>query len=182
MTALAKRTIKKLRVGEYDALRVAQCLMSLDPQRKYFTNRRMRVSKTSVSAPQVGNIRLNNLLYLLQILYYLQFKKMLFSEQLLAFEQGIIVYSVYGSFTSLYYDTTRTSSINDIDPATKKFLRQWFAYFQSYSPTELITISQGDPAWFSTWQKESDPRIDFTSPSQLKFYEQNFTNFLEHRK
>src|SRR4051794_28485104 len=102
------QTIKKTKLTQtsHEALRVAQYLMSLDPQRKYFTNRRMRVSKTSVSAPQEGNIRLNNLLYLLQILYYLKYKKMLFAEPLLAFEQGIIVYPVYSSFTSLYYDTT----------------------------------------------------------------------------
>jgi len=168
--------------AHYEALKIAQYLMSLDPQRKYFTNRRMRVSKTSVSAPQVGNIRLNNLLYLLQILYYLKYKKVLFREPLLAFEQGIIVYSVYSSFTSLYYDTTSTASINSIDLKTKKFLRDWFNYFHSYSPTELITISQTDPAWFSTWQKESNPQINFTSSSQLRFYEQHFTTFLEQAK
>ena len=174
------RTITKLKSTQtpYEALKIAQYLMSLDPDRKYFTNRRMRVGKTSVSAPQEGNIRLNNLLYLLQILYYLEHKKILFSEQLLAFEQGIIVYSVYSSFTNLYYDATRTSNINFLDSKTKKFLCEWFTYFHSYSPTELITISQSDPAWFSTWQKESDPRINFTSSAQLKFYEQNFTNFL----
>jgi hypothetical protein len=107
----------------YEALMVAQYLMSLDPQRKYFTNRRMRVSKTSVSAPQVGNIRLNNLLYLFQIIHYLKYKKTLFTEPLLAFEQGIIVYPVYSSFTGLYHDATQTSSIGSIDPKTKKFLR-----------------------------------------------------------
>ena len=174
------QTIKKTKPVQtsYEALRVAQYLMSLDSERKFFTNRRMRVSKTSVSAPQEGNIRLNNLLYLLQILYYLKYKKMLFAEPLLAFEQGIIVYPVYSSFTNLYYDTTKTSSINTFDAKTKKFLRDWFTYFRSYSPTELINISQGDPAWFSTWQKESNPQIDFTNSSQLKFYEEYFTNFL----
>lgn len=166
----------------YEALGVAQYLMSLDPQRKYFANRRMKVGKTSVSAPQVGNIRLNNLLYLLQIFYYLKYKKLLFSEPLLAFEQGIIVYPVYSSFTNLYYDTTQTVNINSIDLKTKKFLRDWFDYFHSYSPAELITISQTDPAWFSTWQKESNPQIDFTSSSQLRFYEQHYTTFLVQHK
>jgi len=121
ITQTAKKN--KLAQNSYEALRIAQYLMSLDSERKYFTNRRMRVSKTSVSAPQEGNIRLNNLLYLLQILYYLKHKKMLFAEPLLAFEQGIIVYPVYSSFTSLYYDTTKTSNINILDAKTKKFLR-----------------------------------------------------------
>ncbi|CAG8797097.1 14805_t:CDS:2, partial [Gigaspora margarita] len=99
-----------------------------NPERKYFTNTRMRVSKTSISAPQVGNIRLNSLLHLCQVFYYLQNKQLLFQDELLAFEQGIIVYSVYSSFTSLYYDTTTTSDVHNIDTKTKKFLRdrrQW---------------------------------------------------------
>src|SRR5437868_4541723 len=96
----------------------------LDPERKYFTNTRMKVSKTSISAPQVGNIRLNSLLHLCQVFHYLQHKRLLFRDELLAFEQGIIVYSVYSSFTSLYYDTTTVSSIRTIDTKTKKFLRE----------------------------------------------------------
>lgn len=53
------------------ALDVAQYLLSLDPQRKYFTKKQ-------------GNMRLNTLLHILQILHYAKFQKMLFKEDLIA--------------------------------------------------------------------------------------------------
>lgn len=122
---ITTRITKKTRSleGKYEALTIAQYLMSLDPERKYFTNTRMKVGKTSVSAPQVGNVRLNCLLHLGQVFHYLQYGRLLFKDELLAFEQGIIVYSVYSSFTSLYYDTTATNDIKSIDAKTKKFLQ-----------------------------------------------------------
>jgi uncharacterized phage-associated protein len=88
----------KTKQTHYDALSIAQYLMTLDPERKYFVNSRMRISETSISAPKIGNVRLNNLLYLCQIFYYLQHKKLLFNEELLAFEHGPIIYSVYNNF------------------------------------------------------------------------------------
>jgi hypothetical protein len=124
---ITTRTVKKKTrslEGKYEALTIAQYLMTLDPERKYFTNTRMKVSKTSVSAPQVGNVRLNCLLHLCQVFHYLQYGRLLFKDELLAFEQGIIVYSVYSSFTSLYYDATTTTDIKTIDAKTKKFLRE----------------------------------------------------------
>ena len=181
---ITTRTVKKTKSieGKYEALTIAQYLMSLDPERKYFTNTRMKVSKTSVSAPQIGNVRLNCLLHLCQVFHYLQHKRLLFKDELLAFEQGIIVYSVYSSFTSLYYDTTAATDIKSIDAKTKKFLREWFNHFHQYSSGELLNIVQEDPAWFSTWQKEPDPRIEFTNSGQLDFYQKYFTDFLDHRK
>jgi hypothetical protein len=103
MPALNKLTIQTLKKKpslkvRYEVLSIAQYLMSLDPKRKYFTNSRMKVSETSPSVPKIGNIRLNNLLYLCKIFYYLQYKELLFNDELLAFEHGPIVYSVYNNF------------------------------------------------------------------------------------
>lgn len=118
---MIKKKLKTIQV-RHDALSIAQYLMTLDPERNYFTNSRMRVSETSVSAPKVGNVRLNNLLYLCQILYYLQHKELLFNDELLAFEHGIIIYNVYNNFGNLYYDAS--SDVNRINSSTKKFLQQ----------------------------------------------------------
>jgi len=54
------------------ALDIAQYLLSLDPQKKYFTRR-------------YGNFRLNSLLHICQILHYVKYGKMLFKEDLIAF-------------------------------------------------------------------------------------------------
>lgn len=141
---MIKKRQAKTTQARHEALSIAQYLMTLDPERNYFTNSRMRVSETSVSAPKVGNVRLNNLLYLCQILYYLQQKELLFSDELLAFEHGIIIYNVYNNFGNLYYDAS--SDVSQINLTTKKFLREWFAYFRRYSTTELLAIVREDPA------------------------------------
>jgi uncharacterized phage-associated protein len=112
---------QKIKQARYDALSIAQYLMTLDPERKYFVNSRMRINETSISAPKIGNVRLNNLLYLCQIFYYLQHKQLLFNEELLAFEHGPMVYSVYNNFWNLYYDTSL--DVAKLDIRTKKFLR-----------------------------------------------------------
>jgi hypothetical protein len=115
---------KKLSLkARYEVLSIAQYLMSLDPKRRYFTNSRMKVSETSLSVPKVGNIRLNNLLYLCKIFYYLQYKKLLFNDELLAFEHGPIVYSVYNNFWNLYCSDSSSIKTN-LDTKTRKFLRE----------------------------------------------------------
>jgi len=54
------------------ALDIAQYLLSLDPERKYFTKR-------------YGNFRLNSLLHISQILHYAKYGKPLFYEDMLAY-------------------------------------------------------------------------------------------------
>ncbi|WNE40111.1 MAG: hypothetical protein GBAus27B_000178 [Mycoplasmataceae bacterium] len=54
------------------ALDIAHYLLSLDPERKFFTKRH-------------GNFRLNSLLHIIQILNYVKFGKMAFYEDLIAY-------------------------------------------------------------------------------------------------
>jgi hypothetical protein len=66
-----------------DALSVARYLIFLDCKRDYFNTKRM---KTRLSLTQIikGNFRLNQTLYLLQILYHLNYKEILFDDKIYA--------------------------------------------------------------------------------------------------
>jgi uncharacterized phage-associated protein len=82
---------------EYNALSIAKYLLSLDENREYFITKKME-NKIVLSTGIRGNFRLNQMLYLLQILYYLEHGRFLFKDNLYAWENGVVVYSVYTHF------------------------------------------------------------------------------------
>ena len=75
-----QKTIPK---AKYKALSIAKYLLSLDKDREYFENKRTEHKITSATIT-VGNFRLNQMLYLIQILYYLKYKNLLFEDKFYA--------------------------------------------------------------------------------------------------
>jgi|tagenome__1003787_1003787.scaffolds.fasta_scaffold20975543_4 hypothetical protein len=69
--------------AKYEALSVAKLLFAQDSNRKYFNNEKERNDVTFVTTT-LGRFRLNQMLYLLQILYSLKYDKFLFSDGLYA--------------------------------------------------------------------------------------------------
>lgn len=67
---MTKEKIKTSKTNT-SALDIAHYLLSLDPNRKYFTKR-------------YGNFRLNSLLHICQILHYAKYGTMLFKEEMIA--------------------------------------------------------------------------------------------------
>lgn len=53
---------------QVSALEVAKFFLSLDPERKYFVKDKM-IKKGDNSSPMIGNLRLNKLLQITQMLY-----------------------------------------------------------------------------------------------------------------
>lgn len=68
---------------KYDALSIAKYLLSLDEEREYFSNKRTK-NKITFATITIGNFRLNQMLYLIQILYYLKYEKLLFEDKFYA--------------------------------------------------------------------------------------------------
>ena len=68
---------------KYDALSIAKYLLSLDPERGYFSNKRTK-NKINFATITIGNFRLNQTLYFIQILYYLKYEKLLFEDKFYA--------------------------------------------------------------------------------------------------
>jgi len=66
------QTKKNLSQAQYKAVEIAQCFLSLDPERKFFTKKK-------------GNFRLNTLLHISQMLYCAKTGKPLFKDPLIAY-------------------------------------------------------------------------------------------------
>jgi uncharacterized phage-associated protein len=82
---------------KYNALSIAKYLLSLDPKREYFNNKRTK-NKITLRTITAGNFRLHQILYLLQIFHQLKYGQPLFSDNLYAWENGIVVYKVHTHF------------------------------------------------------------------------------------
>ena len=98
-TPIIKKTKNpKLEEARYDALSIAKYLFSLDPERDYFNDKRKISTRGGISQILLGNFRLNQILYLLQIFHYVKYGNFLFKDDLYAFDNGFIVYDAYRNF------------------------------------------------------------------------------------
>jgi uncharacterized phage-associated protein len=135
MTANKKR--------EVTALQIAKYFLSLDLTRKYFVTGKMpKIS--GIAIPTIGNFRLNKLLHISQILYCAKEGEYLFSDPLMAFEHGGIVYEVYRQFHFLVKQPNNEKS--QLDPSIKSFLDKIYHYFYKYHNEELEEFTHSDPA------------------------------------
>ena len=130
--------------NQVSALTVAKYLLSLDPKKKYFTNEKM-VKVNGISVPTTGNLRLNKLLQIAQMLYAAKHGEYLFPEKFLAFEHGGIVYEVYQQFHFLV-NSIKPEEVQDLDPELKDFLAKIYRYFKTYSNEQLENFVHEDPA------------------------------------
>ena len=67
-------------ISQIPALEIAEFFLSLDPQREYFTKDKM-IKVEGSSVPTIGNLRLNKLLQITQMLYAAKEGKYLFPEK-----------------------------------------------------------------------------------------------------
>lgn len=153
--------------SHYEALSIAKYLLSLDPEREYFNNKRTK-NKITSRAITLGNFRLNQILYLLQVFYYLENKEKLFEDNLYAWENGVIVYSVHTHFWSLYFN--KDGKIED--KTIKKFIENQFKLLKNVPDRKLQELAYYDPAWSTTWTKSSQPEVNFMDKENMKVYQQ----------
>lgn len=173
--------MKKNKLPKYNALRIAKYLFSLDPDRKYFSNKRAENKITSATIT-IGSFRLNQILYLTQILHYLKYEELLFDDKFYAWENGMVIYSVYTHFSKLYYNING-KDIKDIeDKETKEFIKKCFNYLKNNSDRTLQEFAYTDPVWSSTWSRSSQPEINFNDEENLGIYRQCCSHWLQKAK
>src|SRR4051794_13676068 len=85
---------------------VARYLLSLDPKRKYFSQKKFDENNQPTSFI-VGNFRLNKNLQIIQALYYSRYQGPFFSGAMKAYEHGGVVSSVYSNFRRLSQETKK---------------------------------------------------------------------------
>ncbi|MCE8159279.1 MAG: DUF4065 domain-containing protein [Candidatus Moeniiplasma glomeromycotorum] len=165
-------TAKNFRVS---ALEVTKFFLSLDPERKYFVKEKL-IKKGDNSSPMIGNLRLNKLLQITQILYAAKEENWLFPEKFLAFEHGGVIYEIYRQFHFLV-DSQNSTPIKNLTPALESFLTKIYHYFKTYTNQQLKDFVHEDPAWFNTWEERKTLRIQSqTMPknSEMLKYYRNF--------
>jgi len=174
ITTKKTKTLPKLRQAHYEAISIAKYLFSLDPKRNYFNDKRKISTGAGFSKVLLGNWRLNQILYLLQVFHYVKYGNFLFRDSLYAFDSGFIVYDAYRNFWTLYNGQYFDNSIEDIqNKETKQFIIKYFNYFKNYTIKGLEEWYTNDPAWIEAWQeRKRDPKIDFDQET-LTYY-QNF--------
>src|SRR5947208_5682507 len=99
-----------------------------------------------VNPPIEGNFRLNKLLHILQILYYVKYGDFLFSEDMIAYRNGAVVENVSKSFLNELCLLKTYPRTKNLDPERKKFLKTKTEHFQEYSDHELQNLSHDDPS------------------------------------
>lgn len=170
--------MKKIELPRYNALSITKYLLSLDPNREYFTTKKM-TNKTTLTTTITGNFRLNQILYFLQILYYLKYENPLFNDKIYAWENGMIVYSVYTHFSELYHNLSSQNIKNIEDKETKKFIEKSFKFLKTIPDKKLQELAYTDPVWSSTWSRSSHPEINFTDKENIKVYQQFRSHWLQ---
>ncbi|CAI2181523.1 16822_t:CDS:2 [Funneliformis geosporum] len=115
-----------------------------NPKREYFTKDKM-IKVEGNSVPTEGNLRLNKLLQITQMLYAAKEGKYLFPEKFWAFEHGGIIYDIYHQFHFLV-TPHRYISFKDLTTNLKTFLTKIFDYFKTYSNQQLEDFVHEDPA------------------------------------
>src|SRR5690349_15430915 len=96
----------------YAAQEVASFLLSLDPEKKYFTNRKLNGFFSAKFS--MGNFRLNAHLQIAQMLHYAHYQQPLFKDKIKAYEHGGYVESIAQEFLSLRAAKEKTN----LDQAT----------------------------------------------------------------
>src|SRR2546430_2433036 len=89
ITQTSKKNNLLVKPPKYEALNIVKCLLSLDTNQEYF---QIRVDKLDNS---LGNRRLNWMLHLLQIFYYTKYDRLLFTDEMIALENGAVVFEIY---------------------------------------------------------------------------------------
>jgi|SRR5439155_125309 len=133
-----------MEVENNSVLEIANFFLFLDPNREYFVKEKM-IKVEGNSLPTVGNLRLNKLLQITQMLYAAKEGKYLFPEKFLAFEHGGIIYDVYHGFHFLV-NPINQSEIRHLTTSLKEFLTKIFNYFKTYTNQQLENFVHEDPA------------------------------------
>ncbi|MCE8164060.1 MAG: DUF4065 domain-containing protein [Candidatus Moeniiplasma glomeromycotorum] len=129
---------------------VSKYLLSLDPKREYFSkNHELIVDDRDnySSRPTIGNFRLNKMLQIIQALYYACYKQPLFENEMVAFEHGGIVFSIYRNFLKLHEEKNEFPYSYCLTTKQQEFISKVFFYLKNYSDKKLRELAHEDLAW-----------------------------------
>lgn len=120
---------------------IAKYLLSLDKNNDVFVNKLIILKEKNCYE---GNVRLNNYLHIMQMVYFAMTDNKLFDDDMYAFDNGVVVDSVMNNYS---YLKSAKESFVILDDSIKSFIEKMFNILK-YAPLEdLIEISHQDEEW-----------------------------------
>lgn len=166
-----------LKKAKNSVIEVAQYLLSLDPNRQYFTEEMLG---WEAPKPIQGNFRLNKILHMCQIFHCIKYGKPLFREIMSSYKHGAIIHEVCYRFWDLYKN--RIPQTNFLEAEKKEFVEKNFRYFKKTDDLTLRDFSHEDPAWeLGKEKKELEEEFELMPLNKelINFYREIFVNTWE---
>ncbi len=156
----------------YSAIEIAKYLLNIDDKKKFTSS---KLIKKSGNPFKEGNAMLNKYLFFAQVLYFVKTKELLFSEEILAFDNGPVVEKVRQSYNILIkIDNTNYN----IDESKKEFLDKLYKFLDKASLDELIEISHTDKNWVEKNKEYSKVDQIMDIKSNYEYYSFNYEDAL----
>jgi len=135
--------------------------------------------KANQEGDLITNLKMQKLLYYAQAWYLVNFGKTLFDDQILAWNLGPVIKSVYDEYkefrhTPIIFEDDSGEILKQFDKEDLNFLDEFYDQFSGYSAHDLVNMSHNEEPWKKAYKTASqiiDPEImkDFYT----KLYEKN---------
>lgn len=130
------------------------------------------INKHNELYPQIGitNIRLQKLLYFVQVYFIIKYKEICFSEKIVAYPSGPVVIEVYEEFKK--YGRTNIQTVtsygvfdipffeNVIDTNDRELITYVINMFSDYSDSTLVDITHCQTPWKNSIYKRIGAEIE----------------------
>ena len=114
-------------------------------------------------------------MFFAQVLYFVKTKELLFSEEILAFDNGTVVEEVRQNYNILI----KIDNLNcNIDETKKKFLNKLYKFLDNASLDELIEISHTDKNWVEKNKEYSKVNQIMDIKNNYEYYSFNYEDAL----
>lgn len=124
--------------GSYSAVDVAN----------WFINRTARDSEST--GEFLTHLKLQKLLYLLQLCSIKKTGKAVFAEPIVHWEYGPVVKVVYDKYKSLGANPIESAPPASFDKETERMLEKVYKIYERYSASGLVTITHRKQSWLNT--------------------------------
>lgn len=141
---------------------ISKYILSLDKNGDVFTNDLITLNGRNCYK---GNVRLNKYLHIMQMVYIAMNDEKLFSEDMYAYDNGVVVNSVMNNYNHLK-SLKNCECISDIN--VKKYLDKMFEILKYASLNDLIEISHQDEEWIKkhNYYHKKDQLMDIDSQKE----------------
>ncbi|WP_294522313.1 type II toxin-antitoxin system antitoxin SocA domain-containing protein [uncultured Anaerovibrio sp.] len=125
-----------------------------------------------------GNAKLNKFLHLAQNIFFAKNEKLLFEDDLYAYDNGAVIPSVLEQYARIYQNRN-TIQVEDIPEDISMFLKKFFLAFKNASLEDLISLSHEDVEWESKshYYKKPDKKMD--TKKNLQQYKKQYADIIK---